>query len=85
MDSFPEPPDGDRNRAPELIIICWLEFIIGFAFVTARFYSRIRITRNVGWDDWWILITLVTCYTETGKAGIANFLSRCSLWATRLL
>lgn len=78
MDGFPEPPDGDRNRATELIVICWVEFIIGLAFVAARFYSRIRITRNIGWDDRWILITLVRCNdhrrrTEAGRPEIANF------------
>lgn len=76
MDNLPEPPDGDQNRATELVIICWTEFIIVFALVAARFYSRIRITRNIGWDDWWILITLVTCNdhgnAEARKAGIAN-------------
>lgn len=60
MSSFTPPPDGDQNRATELIVICWIEFIIALAFVAARFYSRIRITRNVWWDDWWILITLVS-------------------------
>ena len=59
MNNLAEPPDGDRNRATELIVLCWVEFIIGFSFVAARFYSRVRLTRNLWWDDWWILITLV--------------------------
>ncbi|KAL8979687.1 MAG: hypothetical protein Q9177_006073, partial [Variospora cf. flavescens] len=59
MDMLPPPADGDQDRGTELIIICWIEFAIGLAFVAARFYTRIRITRNLWWDDWWILVTSV--------------------------
>ena len=45
------PPDGDRNRAAELITVTWTWCIFSIVFVTLRFYSRIRITNNVWWDE----------------------------------
>lgn len=56
---MPLPPDGDVNRAPTLIGVTWFECVLSTLFVALRFYCRIKITRNVWWDDWVILLTLV--------------------------
>lgn len=62
------PPDGNRNRASELVAITWTWCIFSMVFVALRFYSRTRITHNIWWDDWFILITMV-CALE-GWSGV---------------
>ena len=52
------PPDGNQNRAEWLNTVAWSEAGVATVFVALRFYSRTRITRNLWWDDWFILITL---------------------------
>ena len=57
--SLVAPPDGDSNRATELNALAWIWFAVSSAVVGLRFYSRLALTRNLWWDDWFILITLV--------------------------
>ena len=59
MASLTAPHDGDHDRGTELITVAWVECSVAIIFVALRFYSRIRLTRNVWWDDWFIAITLV--------------------------
>ncbi|KAL8952534.1 MAG: hypothetical protein Q9222_001564 [Ikaeria aurantiellina] len=53
------PPGGDTSRASELLAATWIEFSISLVFVGLRFYTRIKITRNLWYDDWVILFTMV--------------------------
>ena len=53
------PSDGDTNRANELNALAWTWFALSSVIVTLRFYTRIRLTKNPSWDDWFMLITLV--------------------------
>ena len=57
--SLIEPPDGNSNRAVELNALAWSWFAISLTVVGLRFYSRVTLTRNLWWDDWFILLTLV--------------------------
>ena len=53
------PPDGDLNRAVELNALVWSWFVVSLTVVGLRFYSRLALTRNLWWDDWFILLTLL--------------------------
>ena len=53
------PPGGDTNRANELNALAWTWFALSSVIVALRFYTRIRLTKNLSWDDWSMLITLV--------------------------
>ena len=57
--SLSAPPDGDTNRANELNAVAWTWIALSSVIVALRFYTRIRLTKNLSWDDWFILITLV--------------------------
>ena len=57
--SLVAPPDGDTSRAAELNALTWSWFAVSLTVVGLRFYSRIALTRNLWWDDWFILLTLV--------------------------
>lgn len=39
---------------------------IAFLFVLARMYTKIRITRAVGWEDYFCIFALVTAIVRTG-------------------
>lgn len=51
------PPN--RNRAGEVHAFTWTLEIISLAFVVGRMYSRVKLTRNVWWDDWCVCIALL--------------------------
>lgn len=57
---LPPPPDGDVNKGPAILAVAWFQFPIALAFVAARMYTRRCLLRNVGWDDWTIVIALVS-------------------------
>lgn len=57
MSTLTAPPDGDRDRATELNAFAWTWFGLSTTFVAARLYSRIRITRNFWYDDYFIVLT----------------------------
>ena len=50
---------GDRNRAPGILALAWIELSLSMAFVAARMHTRATITRYVGLDDWFMVATLV--------------------------
>ena len=58
MDALPPPPEGNHNRAHELLIVTWLWCALSLIAVALRLYSRIRITQNLWWDDWVIFFTM---------------------------
>ncbi|CAG8980608.1 hypothetical protein HYALB_00013763 [Hymenoscyphus albidus] len=39
--------------------VMWIEALIGLVFVLARYYTRKFVIHSVGWDDYWIIISLV--------------------------
>ena len=67
MSALIEPPDGNQNRAAWLNSVAWAEVSVSTIFVASRLYSRIRITRNPGWDDWFIVITWGMSEVETSS------------------
>ena len=50
---------GDQDRAPGALALTWTELSISMAFVALRMYTRVTITRHVGLDDAFIIVTLV--------------------------
>ena len=59
MDSAKFSSGIGQDKAVLLLGVAWTECAISFVFVTSRFYCRKKITKNIWWDDWFILITLV--------------------------
>ena len=55
----PAPAGGDVDRAGKLIAIYWAEMFFAILIVALRFYAR-GMNRNVGADDWMMLVTLVS-------------------------
>ncbi|KAL8895851.1 MAG: hypothetical protein Q9207_007983 [Kuettlingeria erythrocarpa] len=88
MASMPAPPGGDYNRAGEMYAFTWIMVIASITIVAARMYSRIKLTKNVWWDDWFICVALLidfavaimwSVYAERGYARHMYYLDRSQL------
>jgi hypothetical protein len=62
---FPQPPSdsppsgGDQNEAPLLRAIIGTELGVCTLVIAARLYTRLRLVRNAGIDDWIMFATYV--------------------------
>ena len=54
------PLDGDQNKEARFITIVWSECILASVFVASRYYTRLVYIKKVDWDDWVILLALVS-------------------------
>ncbi|KAI4240547.1 MAG: hypothetical protein L6R40_005035, partial [Gallowayella cf. fulva] len=62
----PPPPDGDRHRGADIIVTQFVFTAIATVLVCLRLFVRAWITRNVGWDDIFMAITLIVTIPGTG-------------------
>ena len=59
MDTSGPPPGGDQNKSTELLALSWTWASLSLIVISLRFYSRIKITQRLWWDDFWALVTMV--------------------------
>jgi len=57
--------EDDHDRAPQLLAAFWVPFPFLVALVAARMAVRYKM-RNIGVDDWLMLVALVSIYRELG-------------------
>ena len=48
-----------QNRGSTINAVIWSFVAVYLLTVVARLFGRIKVTSNVGWDDFWILISMV--------------------------
>ena len=53
------PPGGDRNEGPGIETTIWIFTSIALLTVISRIFGRVKLTRNLGWDDFWIVIAML--------------------------
>lgn len=53
------PPGGDQNKAPMLRAVIGSELTLATIIVLLRFYTRLKITRSPGVEDYIMLGTFV--------------------------
>ena len=54
--------DEHINHGGRVLAVAWVEFGITVPFVASRIFTRARVIHNLGWDDWTILIAMVSRY-----------------------
>lgn len=54
-----DPPAGDQNQAPMLRAVLGTELAITTVVVALRFFTRLKLVRNPGMDDWIMLVAYV--------------------------
>ena len=57
----PQLPQNVPSRAHEIIVTCIVCPVVAAIFVSIRVWTRIVVTRNLGWDDYAAIITLFFC------------------------
>ncbi|KAL8967968.1 MAG: hypothetical protein Q9183_002677, partial [Haloplaca sp. 2 TL-2023] len=56
---YSRPPDGDRSQGWALLSVCWGLVVAAMATTALRVWVRARLTRNLGWDDYYMLAAMV--------------------------
>lgn len=56
---FTRPPDGDRDQGWALLAVCWAFVTAAFLTTVLRVWVRLRLTRNIGWDDYHMIAAIV--------------------------
>ncbi|KAI4114951.1 MAG: hypothetical protein LQ345_004365 [Seirophora villosa] len=59
------PPGGHQNKAPMLRAVIGSELTLATIIVLLRFYTRLRITRSPGTEDWIMLATFLCAVAGT--------------------
>ncbi|KAI4136324.1 MAG: hypothetical protein LQ341_005682 [Variospora aurantia] len=62
------PPGGDQNKAPMLRAVIGSELTLATIIVLLRFYTRLKITRSPGVEDYIMLGTFIFALTGTTMA-----------------
>ena len=80
------PPVPDEDRGPRFLACVTITTVAALITVTLRFHVRANIVNAVGWDDWIILIAMVTIYpgfdsvvSSTADVTFRSFPSSCWL------
>ena len=60
MTTMPLPSELHSDQGPNILALSWTECSLAILVVSARMYTRSRIVRNVGWDDWTMLFAMVS-------------------------
>jgi hypothetical protein len=53
------PSDGNVNRGPDLMAALWVTTVLSSLFVVSRLYVRVGVIKYHGWDDYWIVCSIV--------------------------
>lgn len=73
MESWPAPNFVDPvTRGPGLTVVNIIFIILVFVVVGLRYYTRLRITRSFGLEDWVIGISLVPTFALTCVVLVAD-------------
>ncbi|KAK1978808.1 hypothetical protein LZ30DRAFT_203692 [Colletotrichum cereale] len=71
---LPRRENPDEWSGGSVLPVAVLSAAVATAFVCMRFYTRIRILRTIGWEDWTILASLVFAIaTSAGMITQLNF------------
>lgn len=57
---------SNNNRAYQLITIVAITLALALSLLGSRFYVRMKITKNPGWDDFFIVLAVMTVLVAVG-------------------
>lgn len=59
--SFP-PVIANAGRVPTILAVTWVQCSVALMVVSARMFTRGYRVRNIGIDDWTMLLAMVNCF-----------------------
>ena len=65
--TLPPPPGGDHSKARQLLASIVFSTILALIAVLLRMYARVKLIRNVGWDDYTIVTAMVRPMILVGR------------------
>ncbi|KAF1990206.1 hypothetical protein K402DRAFT_369989 [Aulographum hederae CBS 113979] len=63
----PRAADDTSQLSNDFIIVASICTFLTFVTVILRFWTRIKVVRSVGWDDWVTLMSVLTFYVQTAS------------------
>jgi hypothetical protein len=72
------PPFPDVNRGPGILAVSWIEASLGIIILSLRMYTRAKITRKIGWDDWTMVFATVSFESGFLCTQLSFLLDTCS-------
>lgn len=72
QETFTRPPDGDHDHGWWLIPFCFVLVAGALISTLIRLWIRMRVTRNLGWDDLMISIAMVSNRSPSPSAKLLN-------------
>lgn len=72
-DALQPPPGGRQNRGTAFLVVVLVFTIVAWGFVTPRIYIRAFVKRTFGWDDAFVVLSLVSSPAHA---------RRCREWCT---
>lgn len=63
MTTFDTNVDYSETRGPEVNIVAWVFTGLAIFAVFLRLYARVNVVKKVGWDDFFIVFSLV-CHIQ---------------------
>ncbi len=54
------PPLGDQDQERGYLAAAWILVMTAVLTTIIRILVRARLTRNLGWDDFWIVVCMVS-------------------------
>ena len=58
---------GAGGYGPTIVGVMWVETAIALVFVCLRLWTRFKITRTAGWDDYLIIVSWVRNTLQTSN------------------
>ena len=60
-ETFAVPDNGDVDKGWAILSTSWALVAVAFVSTITRIWIRARLTRNLGWDDFFISLAMVIC------------------------
>ena len=58
--TFARPDNGDVNKGWAVLAVCWAFVACAFISTVLRVWVRVRLTRNMGPDDYNMIVAMVS-------------------------
>jgi hypothetical protein len=55
--------DLDENRQDEVLVVAWVTTGAAIITVAIKLFTRAQIVKVIGWDDVFIVFSLVCCFS----------------------
>ena len=69
-ETFAVPDNGDVDKGWAILSTCWALVVVALVSTITRIWIRARLTRNLGWDDFFISLAMVDCHFSSSLEAV---------------